>query len=237
MKRIAVTATMALLCSLVSASELWDRAVAIYLENQDLMPGNMTIRVDQYNGRGDLVTSEKSEIAVSMDDDGEVTSTILVATKDGKDITEQRRNESSGSAPFGGGGDSNGDGSGFEGLQRSPFDPNEQSNVTVVDTGRVEYVDGTSARLHKFEMHTGDDSRTVGSAWLSLTDGYPVRLEATISPLPAFVSVFELTQHFNTDDSGRWYMSALEMTAEGSFLFIRRRVESEFEFRDYFRSE
>lgn len=220
------------------ASDLWDRAVEYYAAYGDLVPGRLSIRFDQYNGRGRLVSSELSELELSVGPDGEIQSEVVFASKDGKDVTEERRENPSGGAPFaGGGGDDDADDqsdSPFAGLQRSPFDPDEQGRVTVVDTGRRERINGVETRVHEFEQRTGESARTVGTAWIAEESGTPIKVVASISPLPGFVHSFEMIQEYGTDRAGRWFMTSMEFIGEGNILFIRRRLESEFLFSDYF---
>jgi hypothetical protein len=220
----------------LSASDLWDMAVEYYAVYGDMVPGRLSIRFDQYNGRGRLVSSEFSELELSMGPDGEVQSEVVFASKDGKDVTEERRENPSGGAPFGGGNDEPDDDSDspFAGLQRSPFDPDEQDRVTVVDTGRRERINGIQTRVHEFEQRTGESARTVGTAWIAEESGTPVKVVASISPLPGFVDSFEMIQTYDTDRAGRWFMTSMEFIGEGNILFIRRRLESEFLFSDYF---
>ena len=221
----------------LSASDLWDRAVEYYAAYGDLVPGRLTIRFDQYNGRGKLVSSEISELAVSVGPEGEIQSEVVFASKDGKDVTEERRENPASGSPFGGGNDDadeNDSDSPFAGLQRSPFDPDEQDHITVVDTGRRESINGIPTRVHDFEQRTGESARTIGRAWIAEQDGTPVKLIANIAPLPGFIDSFEMIQKYATDGLGRWFMSSMEFIGEGNILFIRRRFESEFLFSDYF---
>ena len=64
--------------------------------------------------------------------------------------------------------------------------------------------------------------------------GAPVKTSASIEPLPGFVDVFQITQVFDTDSDGRWFMTRMEFVAEGNILFVRRRIESELQFSEYF---
>ena len=222
------------------ATPLWERAVELYGSYDDLVPGRMEIRFDQYNGRGKLVTTEESEIDIWVDESGEVQSRIVRATKDGDDVTEERReNPRSGAPPFGGGpGNEEEDGGGaFSGLQRSPFDPLEQTNVRIVDAGPTVILDGVPAQPFEYEHETGPDSITRGTAWLSVETGEPIRVHATIEPLPSFVRDFALRQRFDRDEEGRLIVRELEFDGVGRILFLERRIESRLIFSDYFRSD
>lgn len=226
---------------LLPASSLWERAVELYASYDGLVPGRMEIRFDQYNGRGKLVTTEESEIDIWIGSEGEVQSRIVRATKDGEDVTEERReNPRSGAPPFGGrpgdDGDDEGDGA-FAGLQQSPFDPLEQPNVRIVDVGLPVIIEGVRAQAFEYEHETGPESVTRGTAWLSMETGEPIRLHATVDPLPSFVREFGIRQRFDRDDAGRWIVRELEFEGVGRFLFLERRIESRLLFSDYFRSD
>ena len=240
MRTIAVTLFLLLPSLVLQATPLWERAVELYGSYDDLVPGHMEIRFDQYNGRGKLVTTEESEIDIWVDESGEVQSRIIRATKDGDDVTEERReNPRSGAPPFGGGpedGEEEGD-SAFSGLDRSPFDPLEQANVRILDAGPTVIVNGVRAQAFEYEHETGADSLTRGTAWLSVETGEPVRLHATIEPLPTFVRDFALRQHFGRDEQGRLVVRELEFDGVGRILFLERRIESRLIFSDYFRSD
>lgn len=239
MTRFISRATLAALFLLISAvgatsGELWERAVGLYDAYGDLVPGRMSIRFDQYNGRGKLVSSDVSKIELVVGPSGEVEGRTTYASKNGRDVTEERRNDPAPGGLFGGGGGDQESDSPFAGLQMSPFDPSQQASVTVIDTGRWEVIDGERTRVHLFEHSTGGENKTTGTVWIAENTGAPVKLTASIEPLPGFVDVFQITQTFDTDSEGRWYMTRMEFVAEGNILFVRRRIESEFEFSEYF---
>ena len=216
------------------SDELWDHAVDLYDAYANLLPGRMSVRFDQYNGRGELVSSDVSKIEIEVGPSGEVEGRTTYASKNGEDITDERQNDPRSGAPFGGGGGDQQSNSPFAGLQKSPFDPSEQAGVTVIDTGRSETIDGVRTRVHLFQHSTGGENMTTGTAWIAEATGAPVRLTASIEPLPGYIDRFQLVQTFETDSKGRWYMTRMEFVGEGNILFIRRRIESAFEFSEYF---
>ncbi len=216
------------------SGELWDRAVDLYDANSDLVPGRMSIRFDQYNGRDELVSSDVNDIEIEVGPSGEVEGRTTYASRNGEDITEERRDNPRSGAPFGGGGGDQQSTSPFAGLQKSPFDPSEQAGVTVIDTGRSETIDGVRTRVHLFQHSTGGENMTTGTAWIAEVTGAPVKLAASIEPLPGYIDRFLLVQMFETDSEGRWYTTRMEFVGEGNILFVRRRLESQLEFSEYF---
>lgn len=234
MKKLFVVILGLAQLSLLSADSLWDEAVEIFSEYRDLTPGRMEIHFEQYNGRGKLVSTDETELLMWSDENGETTSRIVFARHNGEDVTEDRREDpDSGRPSFTGNGDGDENGA-FAGLQRSPFDPQEQSNVSVSVNDGLEVADGTEVRSFEFRHATGPDTYTAGTAWLDAESGEPVRLQLTIAPLPRFVDSFSMRQEFGRDEEGRWITRRLEFDGEGSFLFFRRRIESRLIFSEYF---
>ncbi len=224
----------------VAANELWDQAVSLYGEYGDLLPGRMLIAFTQYNGRDELISTEESLLSIGIGSDGEPETTIVWATKDGEDVTEERRENPQGGSPFGGGPDSDGEeedeGNAFSGLQKSPFDPAEQEHVVITATPTVERVAGVVTRRFDFVHETGADSPNVGSAWLATDTGMPVKLELTLESFPFYLESFLMTQYFGRDERDRWVSKTLEFSGSGRLLFFQRTIESTLEFSDYFRA-
>jgi len=237
MKRSLVLLITALCASTVSASSLWDNAVELYRSYGDLVPGRMDIRFEQYNRRDELVSTDASAIEIFLDESGEIASRVIKAERNGKDVTDERRDDpSSGAPPFGGPGDGESDNV-FAGLARSPFDPAEQANVTITRVGPPERVAGVTAQPFEFEHRTSSRAVNRGTAWLAAGTGEPVRLVLTVDPLPRFVSDFVMLQHYARDESDRWVLRTLEFDGAGHLLFLHRRIESRLIFSEYFRSE
>ena len=218
----------------IDAADLWDHAVDLYRLYGEMVPGHVWIRFDQFNGRGRLLSSDLSEMEMGVGPSGKLEGRTVYAEKDGEDVTAERLDDTNSAAFFGGNDDSADTDSPFSGLQKSPFDPDEQQRVSVIDTGRVELVNGAAARVHLFDHSTGGENLTTGEVWLDEATGAPLRLTARIEPLPGFIDTFEVIQAFVVDAEGRWQMSSMEFVGEGNILFVRRRIESEFRFADYF---
>ena len=225
----------------LGADELWDQAVELHGMYGTLLPGRMLIRFEQYNARDRLVSEDESELRIYLDDSGEIRNEVMSATQNGKDVTDERgstRSSGSSGSPFGGPpsgaqNSENGDSNAFSGLLKSPFDPAEQPNVRVT-AGPVERVGSVRAQRFDYVHDTGASSLTTGSAWLAIDDGTPIRLLIGLDPLPRFVDDFSMTQSFGRDPMGRWVTVETTFEGTGSFLFIKRRIESRLIFSDYF---
>ncbi len=234
--RISVTLVLMFLPAFLLAHPLWREAVGALQESEGLVPGSMSMRFDQYNGRGDLISSDETLVRLWIDANGEVQSTIVLARSNGEDVTEQRRGDpGAGSRMFGPGAGDDGDGSPFASLQRSPFAVEEQPRVTIIAVGPAQSLDGRTVLPLEFEHRTAPDVLSRGTAWLDAESGTPVRLESTFEPLPRFVSTLRMVQHYARDNDGNLIVERLEFSGDGRFLLFRRRLESVLFFSEYFR--
>jgi hypothetical protein len=234
----------------ISADTLWNRAVEIFEENEGLFARRMSFRYDEYDGRGELRNWEERTMRMSMGEDGETEGEILSATRNGEDVTEDRREDPSGGGPalFGGAGgqdasdgpegeagDAEDDG-GFRNLEKSPFDPEEQNRVVYEATGEHRVIDGERARAYTFTHRPFGETATVGTAWLDVESGAPLLVEMTLDPLPRPALLKELSMLSEYEFDGQmWYVSDVEMVVSGQFLFLRRTIETTMEFSDYIR--
>ena len=235
-RALRCAALLTLLVPGAAADELWSQAVDLHREYGALVPGRMHIRVQQFNARDRMVSDDESEIRFFVDASGEVATEIVFARQNGRDVTDERRTNPSGSSPFGpprAGSTQESDGTAFAGLLKSPFDPDEQSNVSFT-AGLLDEIDGARARRYSFRHDTGASSVTVGTAWLSIAGGLPLRVSLELDPTPRFVNEFTMVQSFGRDAAGRWVNILTTFEGSGSFLFVRRRIESSLVFSEYF---
>lgn len=237
MRRSGILLFVLLLGSaLAHGNPLWQNAVELFDRYGGLVPGRMTVRAVQYNGRGNVVSLEESELEFFLRPDGEVDANVIYALSDGEDVTEERRENPGGGPGAFPGAEGSQDDNAFSGLQRSPFDPAEQENIQITRIGPPVEMGGTTARIFEFVQTTGEDSRTVGTAWLNEESGEPLALELMVEPLPRIVTEFAMRQEFARDEEGRWIVRRIEFDGEGTLLFLRRRIETELVFSQYFPS-
>jgi hypothetical protein len=234
-RRIVISIIIGLVAHCLIAQSLWDRAVDYYRRFGDLTPGRVEVRFTQYNGRGERISTEESLYRIRLGADGELDSTLVYARKDGDDVTQERREDPSSGTPFGGGPEGESEGGGaFSGLAKSPFDPAEQDNVQVTQTNDISRMNDEVVRRFDFVHDTGADSASVGSAWLAVDSGMPLKLELGLEDPPMFVNAFAMTQYYGTDNQARWVGTAMEFTGSGQILFFSRTIESRLQFSDHF---
>ena len=83
-------------------------------------------------------------------------------------------------------------------------------------------------------MDGDDENEYVGTVWFDAETEVPVRIEATIEPLPRFADFVTFTADFN-NNSVEWYITKIEIEGAGGLLFIYRRFKSSILFGNHFR--
>ncbi len=218
----------------VFGDTLWDRAVHRFAENANWLAENTFITVVQRNGRDELMTQEVSHVQLYESSQGEIVTHVVYATKDGDDVTEERQEGSEGMAErfLAGDGDNP-----FTDINRSPLAPEERDNVTFVRTNRVAWKSGMRSRAYDFVHQLGRRERTIGTVWLSESEGGPVEMQFTVDPRPAFVNFVNVQLRYALLENGDMYVTDGVVEAEGQFLFVVRRFQLELEFTDHFRTD
>lgn len=216
------------------ADALWDQAGRRFAENANWLAGTMRIQAVQTNGAGEVMTEEFSHIRLQPRSDGTVNTFVVRATKDGEDITAERREGAQGLADtiLAGDGDNP-----FADFNRSPFSPQEQANVSFRRTDRMRREGGEFLRAYAFVHNLGPNERTIGTAWLSETTGAPRIVEFTVDPRPALVNEVLVRLRYALQPNGDMYVDHATVTAVGQFLFIIRRFELEMSFDDHARTD
>ena len=239
MRRWSLIFIAALLAVSAHASEdaLWERAVAHFAASANLLPGRMQTTFVQYNGRGKLVRTDVNEVIIRVDSDGEIVADLVYSETDGEDVTSENRGRSRGGVPFARGRDDDDDGNDpFGGLDLSPFDPEEQHKVAYKSIGPESTLEGIRVQEFEFTHETEQRRNNIGRAWVAVDTGEPVALELTLEPLPVVITEFIMRQEFGRDADGRLIMERMEFIGEGTLVLVRRRIESELVFSNYFPS-
>ena len=227
MKRISLTAVLLVVASLSAESdELWDRGVSLFEPNSKWIAGSTIIETTELDRRGNIKNHETRQMVTEQRDAG--LRTILIrAEKNGDDITEIEKSEEETRE---GSNDSSDDGA-----IPNPFDPSLQQSIEKKHRS-TEQLEGGRFHLYDFRMSGDDDNEYVGTVWFDAETEIPVRIEATIEPLPRFAHFVNLSAEFN-NDSIEWYITDIEIEGAGGLLFIYRKFESSIHFANHFRPQ
>ena len=211
----------------LAAHGLWQKAVVIFEENADLVARTTHIQMEVFDGGGNLAKREHTTLENYVGEGGTVQSRYLEATRNGTDITAQKRAERQ--SPLGE------KGAPFADLGHSPFQRAHQENVSYAPTGGVDYVDGRRALAFSFRHRMEGGGSNSGTAWLDAESGAPLKTVMTMDEAPFYVRRLELVKRYTLSER-RWYLASLEIDAMGQFLLFQRVYDIRTQFTNHFRS-
>lgn len=204
----------------------WTRAVELFSANERWIAGSIYLLSEELKKGGDIKSSETRELRTSVDENSRLRTEIQYVEKNGEDITDEEKKKEQQEST---GEDDNGNNGGLP----SPFDPEIQDTVTARPTGEYEVINGKRCGVYSFEM-AGDEKRSyVGSVWIEEANSVPIKLTASIKPLPLFVRFITMTVLY-TDSPDQWVITDVYFEGAGSFLFVKRHFRTEMQFSDYF---
>jgi hypothetical protein len=220
---------------------LWNKAVALYDDTEDWQPRLISIRSEEYDGRGNLKHEETTVTRQYVSENGSLETELVSVVRDGEDITEERRENPQAGRSFGppGGaqdgddGDDEESGEAFAALFESIFDPAQQEYVSHRRTGRRRRVDGEPAVAYSYSHEPNEEARGEGTAWLHADSGEPLLVESTLDPPIVFVKDFGMVYRYGTRN-GDWRLRSMEFNVSAGVLMFTREFDVTMEFEDYF---
>ena len=221
---------------------LWMKAVEIYEQNKNLVPGKVVEKTQELNDKGQAKSEEIIELSLSLDPAGKIKSEVVKASKNGKDTTkeEQKEAEDSGRKAAK---DKTGSATTSHSFSysESPLSAKVQSEVRITETNIRETVGGATCvcfdfvYLQKREAGLkGKPEMIKGRVWIDEGSGRPMKLQYTTDPLPKHVKSLLTTLRYETGDNGSWVLKELMFDASGSFLFISKRFHGDLLFSNHF---
>lgn len=197
----------------------WDRMVARWSEGQAWKPMRMSIRSEELDRGGKVVSSEETWLALSYPEGPDKPrSTVLKALRDGVDVTAERRDKGAGRGPQGG----------PPGGQQDFPDPFPFGQAA---TGKasLSLLRGSPPGSEEFTYRIKGERSVVGN--LRFSGGQLQELSYTIEPLPFYLGAFSGQVAFSSAPDGSLLASSLSFDADASFLLIRKhfRVAMSFE--------
>jgi hypothetical protein len=222
---------------------LWAQAVAVFDAGKELVPGTVLQKIQELDDEGRVKSELNIETRLALDEAGSISSDIVRASKNGKDVTAEQRKKAKEAERRNAKGDSNGRSHAFS-LEGGPFDPEIQDKVRVAATESRDTIDGRTCAVFEFsypekgnERSKNRASTVSGTAWIDTESGRPAKLEFMPDPLPKHVKHMLTTLRFGADEAGSWVVREVRFDVSGSFLFFGKRILGDFRFSDYWRNE
>jgi hypothetical protein len=216
-----------------SSDSLWHKAVALAETNDNLVPGSITMRMQEMDKHGRPKDENKyyeSQSRLFLGEDGKVDYETIKVIEDGEDITEKElekeRERDKGEDEEGGSHSMRG---------YDPFDADNQSMVNAVRLDTTEMIDGKTTIVYEFTDQADDDRVMTGRAWLDATGGFPVKVEYTSDPLPKRVKRMITTLDYGYIPPDSVFVRRMVVSATGGFLFIKKHFRMDMTFGEYWR--
>jgi hypothetical protein len=222
---------------------LWERAVAVFDENKDLVPGKVLQKIQELGDDGQVKSETDIETSIALNEAGKVKSTIVRASEDGKDVTAEQRKKAEEAEKKSAKRRSDEQSHSFS-LGDGPFNAERQDDVRVAETKTHETVDGKSCTVFEYSYPDKSENRAKnrpamirGKAWIDESTGCPAKLQFTSNPLPKHVKSMVTTLRYFENENGSWVLRQMEFDVSGSFLFFGKRMRGDFTFGDYWKYE
>ena len=198
---------------------LWQKSLELFSKNSEWHPGMLLVRTKEYSDSGELKSSTYTEIEYRIDNNGELKPEIVLAVKDGKDITEkQKRGRRRDGNPF----------------LASPFNPEFQESIEVTPTNTTKRVGSGICRGYELTLEY-EKKRYTGTAWIEESSGAPLLLILEMISLPTFLDSMIMTFHYTFMPDGTWYTTKIEMEGSGTILFQKKIFYSETVLENHFK--
>ncbi len=220
-------------------SGLWQKALAVFQKNNDLIPGKIEVVSEMLDRRGRSDSVSKYYFNIIVDDQGKAHSELTRAFKDNRDVSaemknkikirdaEQEKNSKNKETLTISMGD-------------TPFNPDRQQNVEVHASAEKQLLFGRMCRRFDFSFkadigrkNQAENPTWVGKAWLEENSGVPVKLEFSFEPLPKHVNNLWTIYRYEINSAGDWFLKEITVQGQGGFLFIKKGFRSSTRFSDY----
>ncbi len=216
-----------------AVDSLWQQAVNIATQNQDIVPGTIYLHSNEFNSKGILKKEEKTWTKVFLDQDGNIRMDLVKYLENGIDVTETKKKE-------------------FEQKEKNkekkkknemgmdlgdfnPFNPDIQKDITISSLNLQESVNSQSCSVYKYTRAMPNGVTQTGKAWLDSSTGIPLQIEYTLDPLPAFVKELTFKINYKKNQNNIWAPYKVNMAGKVNAFFYKATISSQFLMEAYWR--
>jgi len=220
-------------------TSLWQKALDLFKKNSAYYPQKINILSEVLDRHEQPSTITELFFALRLDDAGRLQTEMTKALKNGKDISTamkkkvEIRNLDDDNAP-------KKEDAVTVSLSDSPFNPERQGAVSYHAKNERRALFRRLCRRYDFTYRTeiirkGKTEKLTwtGMAWLEEVSGIPVKLEFSLTPLPARIRSLWTIYTYGISQPDRWVLNQITISGSGGFLFIKKRFRSTTTFSDY----
>jgi hypothetical protein len=221
-------------------SGLWQKALAVFQQNSDMLPHKMEVFSELLDRRGQPDTVSRFYFDIRYDGQGKSRSELTRAIKDGQDISAEAKKRYVGS-------DDPPEKPGAKRRQTFtfsmadvPFNPDRRQHTAARARAETQVLSGRTCRRFDISFRANTavqgparEMNWVGMAWLDEASGVPLKLEFAIEPLPKNVHSLWTIYQYEIEAAGDWVLREISVQGQGGFLFIKKKFRSSTRFSEY----
>lgn len=191
---------------------LWDKALDWVERFEDVNPDEMVTESLFLNKKGEITKRELRKYR--YDRNGEE-SFLYYAETDGEDISQQEIEK-----------EKKKDQAEKSSFNDSPFDRDLQERLELKRLSKNVSQSGQELAIYQYKLSIPDEKFDLtGKIWLDAEEGYPVRQEFTLDPIPKLINKFSGEVIFKQTKSF-WGLVKFEMNIDAGALMIRQRIHN-----------
>lgn len=201
----------------LSPAEALAKAQALWVKADQWTPGRSSGRFEELDDKGQVSSWTATVYQLGPQADKGLKRTLVSWIKDGKDETEQHRND--GPPPQ-------------NKAPAVPMDPKNRDRLTY-KVRAENTLDGRPAHILDYSIADRDGDGSFGTLWLDPATGQPLRQTIAYLKNPMFIEQLAITSVYRPAGD-RFEVTRLEFTAVGTFLMIKKTIRAVQDFSDYF---
>lgn len=214
------------------SDELWDKAVKLLEESNNLVPEIMVVESTMKNMDGEVKNHFKITYKTFIDEKGELKTEEIQVIRDGKDITKEYKEDLEKKKKK----EKEKEKKETVTLSTDDFDifhPKNQNKLKIQRKG-TENINGNEYILYDFSQKIDEKTYQKGTAYLNSQSGCPYKVILSQEPLPKYTKEMKTTLIYKEIAKGKVVLSEMVFEGWGSFLFYKRRFEAKTSFDKYF---
>jgi hypothetical protein len=201
---------------------LWVKAVEMARRNKPWVAGTTIVRADIFDDKGVSTDVLETLLLTSPDAQGAPVMKVEKSVHNGKDVTASQREAMEKNNADAGKGNATMSFSADD----SPFNPDVQASVRVVNTGDTASVGGVPCALFTYTFNQKNGAVQTGAVALNKETGAPIEVKYTLKPLPSFMWSFTATLKYSDGPAGQGFLKEVVMDGDGGFLLFKRVFHS-----------
>ena len=200
----------------LTADNLWDKAVALVEASKAWMPSLSTTSSLDLNDKGAVVETIVTDTRYNLDKQGRMARQNFRVVKNGLDQAPDAVSKAT-------------DG------QKGPTDPLERDaqSITKIEPFVAGTWKGRPVQIYPFTFRPPGGTGIKGQIWIDKETAAAVHRESTVDPPPPFVKLARIVQDAELDPRGFLATTTLDIEFAGSFLGLTKHMKVTTQMRDW----